>query len=633
MNRIASLLFTIILVSCQTYEVVETAEELESLWFDKATMEWVLKIESNIVFWVNKIEVIEKIERSENDFKITTSTQTIYATLSNDSVFIDGRWLTRYFKDDLLVPRDNEQIIQRGTAVIQGFIDEIDSLSQGLPFKVYVNDFVLGDQLEYLTEVDSNGVFRLEIEINGTQDIILGYEYFDHWRKLLVSPGDTLTINVPRSGSSENIHFAGNNSSANYDIFYMNELYQSFVPDYITRNRALGYEPDEYLQFRRDYRQSDHRFLDEYCNQNNCTELFQQWFISNSEVEYFSNLMKFSWQSLNYGLGSEKRLIGDLKEQYEQQFMDSINQDSKLYHLSSSYFGLINGISHRVVNYSQETNKKYRQAEIDFLLNNEVLLSNKDREFLLGFKDNGINPKELNEEEKEVWWAIEDRVGNSLMTFRMKSGFEYHMDELSNAENDYTKELLLTQHFYRSILLDRNYEIMDWAFEKTSSQIRNESYVQYLKTLHEEIKSQEAKTELLDLTAIKFDGSGNTLLKKIQKDNVGQSIVIDFWGTWCQPCLKDFEVSEEIKSDLSHVKFIYFCVYSAERNWKNALIKYNPQGDHYLLSPRQTEELLEMFEVKSFPTYLLIDKKGNVHREIPRVTNREEFLKYLEGIG
>ncbi len=632
-NNIVNLVLILFLNSCQTYEVIETPKEVKGLWFDQTTMDWVIKIDEKTVFWRNKIEPIKRVEQYQNNFKIITPTQTINTTLLNDSLFINGNWLTSTFEEHNRAPKSKEQITNRGTALIQGFIEQIDSASQGSPLKVYVNDFILGDQLEYLTEIDSNGIFKIELELNGTQDIILGSEYFDHWRKLLVSPGDTLTINVPRSKLIDNIHFAGNNASANYDIFFMNKLYKTFIPDYRAVNRALGGEPSEYVQFRRAYRQAEQKFLEEYCNERNCTELFKQWFNANAEVEYFSNLMKLSWQSLNYGLGSETRLTGDLKENYEREFMDSIHQDSKLYQLSSSYFGLINGISHRVVTQSDETAEKFRKAEIGFLLDNEVLLSEKEREFLVGFRDSGINIKDLSQSEKEVWWAIEDKFSIGIQKFRMKTGHEFFMNSLLRAENVNTKDLLLSQHFYRSILLNRNYEIMDWAFEKTSSQIENGNYSQYLESLYEEIKSQEEQIDRLQLSAMKFDGNGKKLLQKIKKDNPDQTIVVDFWGTWCQPCLTDFETTKELKAETSKLKFVYLCVNSSERNWKNVLVKYNPEGDHYLLSQRQTQELLELFKVWSFPTYILIDKMGKIHREIPRPTNGEDFKEYVEKVG
>lgn len=632
-NNIVNLVLILFLISCQTYEVIETPKELKGLWFDQTTMDWLIKIDEKTVFWRNKIETIKRVEQYQQNFKIITPTQTINTTLLNDSLSINGIWLTKTFKEHIRSPKSKEQITNRGTVLIQGFFEQIDSASQGSPLKIYVNDFILGDQLEYLTEIDSSGIFRIELEVNGTQDIILGSEHFDHWGKLLVSPGDTLTINVPRSKLIDNIHFAGNNASANYDIFLMNELYKTYIPDYRAVNRALGREPTEYVQFRRAYRQAEQKFLEEYCKERNCTELFKQWFRANVEVEYFSNLMKFSWQSLNYGLGSETRLTGDIKENYEREFMDSIRQDSKLYQLSSSYVSLINGISHRVVIRSNETAKNHSRPLIDFLLDKEVLVSEDEREFLEGFKDSGINTKDLTQSEKEQWWAIEDKFSISIQKFRMKSAHEFFVNSLLRAENKNTKDLLLSQHFYRSILLNRNYEIMDWAFQTTSSQIENESYSQYLKSLYEEIKSQEEQIDRLQLSAMKFDGNGKKLLQKIKRDNPDQAIVIDFWGTWCQPCLKDFEATKDLKAKTSKLKFVYLCVNSSERNWKNVLVKYNPEGDHYLLSQQQTQELLELFNVRSFPTYILIDKMGEIHREIPRPTNGEEFKEYLEKVG
>lgn len=627
------LTFVSLWASCQQYVEVDAPKELQGLWFDKETMYWVLKIEPNTIFWENQIESIIKIERYQDQYRITTSTRNINLELSSEVLLLNGNELTRAFREEDRIAEHTEQNNQRGQAVIQGFIGRREASSQGSPLKIFVNDYILGEQLVYLSEIDSNGFFKIEFELNGTQDIILRDVYFDRRRKLLVSPGDTLTINLPGSDQVEGAHFAGNNAAANYDIFYMNELYAKHIPDYRAVNRALGLEPNEYLAFRRVYWQSEQAFLEAYCKERNCTDLFKEWFKAHAEVNYFSSLMKFSWQSLSYGFGSEKRLTGEIKENYERAFMDSINQDSKLYQLSSGYFGLLNGISHRLIQRTDEKRRMSKRKEITFLLEDEVLLSKSERIFLEKYKDSGIDIKVLSESEKEQWWAIEDKLAEKLQNFRMKSGFEFFINDFLQASNKNTKDLLISQVFYRSILLNRNYEIMDWAFNKLSTHIENEAYHEYLTSLYEEVKEQEVQIDNLDLAAMRFDGTGEKLLQKIRKDYPNQLIMLDFWGTWCQPCLKDFEVTKKVKDALTKVKFVYLCINSSEKNWKNILIKYKPKGDHYLLTQRQTDELLKHFNIRAFPTYFLIDLEGKVHKKIPKPTNIKEFKQYIKKVG
>ncbi|XOV92058.1 MAG: TlpA family protein disulfide reductase [Bacteroidota bacterium] len=617
------------LASCTSFKETKPPEELKGLWFDSKTNQWGFKLDESIVFWENRIEEIEKFERSKNEYRITTPSRSLKFKHQGDSISIDGSWYLKNYSGIIYDSTHFEQITERGIVVVQGIIEQIDPALMNKPFKVQVIDFLLGRELEYLSEVDSNGFFKVEFEVHGTQDILLGDEYFDRWRRLIVSPNDTLTINIPVAKQIKNVHFSGRNAHANYDIFYMNETYNNYKPDYKAVNNALGYEPSEYIEFRRKYRKADQKFLKEYCEGRECSTLFKEWFKNNSEVEYYSNLMKFSWQSLNYGLGSSQRLTGDLKENYEKEFMDSIEYTSQTYRLSASYFGLINGISHRLLDYSDENTRSFKMQEIDFLLKDELILSEDDKSFLRKYEGTGLDIENLNQSQKEIWWSIEDKMADKLQNFRRKLSYDFYVRDMSKFEYDDPRDILISQHFYGSILENRNFEIMDWAHDRLLETVGNKSYSKYLSSIYSDIKKQERSIGDLKIPALKYDGSGKQLLEKIKNDNPGKKILIDFWGTWCQPCLTDFEVTRKLKDNVSKVKFVYLCVNSSEKNWKNALIKYNPKGDHYLLTQRQTYELLEYFNINSFPTYILMDSKGKYKNDVPRPVLEKEFISYL----
>jgi len=88
------------------------------------------------------------------------------------------------------------------------------------------------------------------------------------------------------------------------------------------------------------------------------------------------------------------------------------------------------------------------------------------------------------------------------------------------------------------------------------------------------IKEQENALSQLRLETLKFDGSGKDLLLEIFSKNEERLIVVDFWGTWCTPCIKDFVDSDQTKKNFPEIAFVYFCINSTERNWKNVLVKH-----------------------------------------------------------
>ena len=93
--------------------------------------------------------------------------------------------------------------------------------------------------------------------------------------------------------------------------------------------------------------------------------------------------------------------------------------------------------------------------------------------------------------------------------------------------------------------------------------------------------------------------------------------MVDVWGVWCQPCKKALSNSAEEYKRLKKFDLVY--LYLANRSddagWKNVIKEYNVLGKnvvHYNLPQDQQSAVEHYLNVNSYPTYLLIDRNGNV---------------------
>ena len=75
--------------------------------------------------------------------------------------------------------------------------------------------------------------------------------------------------------------------------------------------------------------------------------------------------------------------------------------------------------------------------------------------------------------------------------------------------------------------------------------------------------------------------------------------------------------------------FVYLCSGSTQKNWEFAISKHDVKGQHYLLSNKQFYDLQEKFQINAYPTYLLIDKNGNIIRDIPRASDPGGLKNFL----
>lgn len=106
------------------------------------------------------------------------------------------------------------------------------------------------------------------------------------------------------------------------------------------------------------------------------------------------------------------------------------------------------------------------------------------------------------------------------------------------------------------------------------------------------------------------DDKGNIISLESLK---GKVVYLDFWASWCRPCLGEIPAGEELKKKFEgkDVVFINISIDEGEQNWIAAKSKYNISGIHLLSNNRHNPEVQKKYKVQSIPAYYLIDKEGN----------------------
>jgi thiol-disulfide isomerase/thioredoxin len=121
----------------------------------------------------------------------------------------------------------------------------------------------------------------------------------------------------------------------------------------------------------------------------------------------------------------------------------------------------------------------------------------------------------------------------------------------------------------------------------------------------------------------------DTLIKNLQLKFRNKALIIDFWATWCAPCLSDLPYSKklhEANKDLP-VEYVYICTNSASNVglWEKAIADIRLPGTHIFMDEKIVEALKSSFNNagSGFPTYVVIDRDGNFR---PKVIERMQFL-------
>jgi thiol-disulfide isomerase/thioredoxin len=133
-----------------------------------------------------------------------------------------------------------------------------------------------------------------------------------------------------------------------------------------------------------------------------------------------------------------------------------------------------------------------------------------------------------------------------------------------------------------------------------------------------------------DFTLNDLDGQPVTLSKLR-----GKTVILDFWATWCGPCLASFPTLKIAVEKYAKEKDVVFLFVNA---WENAKDKKKNAADfitknnypfRVLLDDK--DKVITAFEVSGIPTKFIIDKRGNIRFEsVGFNDNTEEMLKEID---
>jgi len=197
------------------------------------------------------------------------------------------------------------------------------------------------------------------------------------------------------------------------------------------------------------------------------------------------------------------------------------------------------------------------------------------------------------------------------------------------------KEILKANCYYE-MLQQTHKELPDSLISKFKAEVSNPSlqaYVLNQQGIYEEIshKAIEYPESLMPNEPLAEITDGEQLFRKIIEPYKGKVVYLDVWGTWCGPCKDMMQYAGSAKKlfEGKDVIFLYLCNHSSDKSWKNIIKEYGLTGKiavHYNLPDEQQRAIEKFLQVRSFPTYILIDKEGNiVNRDAPR-PNRENDL-------
>lgn len=95
----------------------------------------------------------------------------------------------------------------------------------------------------------------------------------------------------------------------------------------------------------------------------------------------------------------------------------------------------------------------------------------------------------------------------------------------------------------------------------------------------------------------------------------GKVIYVDFWASWCVPCLHEMPHSKALRQylqDNTNIVFVYLSIDDTDEPWKKAIDKQqiSATGLHYRRSREDIAPLMKQLYIYTIPHYWIIGKDG-----------------------
>lgn len=609
---------------------------------------WQLGIMPKVFIYGNKIWDYERITFDGNfyDVELSLDGERKKIRLVQDKpkylsiISSDSQEETILTNDPQLATRipenKSEKVFVTPQVVVQGYIEGLEFSNDkykkpNASVEFIVNNLIYGDQLTFSSTFHESGKFVSSFDMPNAQDI-----YFRNGRGLstiFVSPGDTLTLYM-KNNMYQGVLFMGDHADVSNDIHYQNKGINNALPKWEERKDSIGIlEPEQYKSYRGKSKRAQEGYLAGLLeNTQELSELFKEWAAMKISYDYYEDLMRYRWLSAHYSKNKNKRF--DTHATYFD-FLEEIDFDDPRATIATSFGSLVGELDRHLSskNSRKMTVKSFEIIE-EFVAHSKIDLTENERLVIEKMKSgndqmDSTTAVTLNAIYKKFGDEIQEETKKRFSQMRAKA----QMQILDSISSDVLKELIVTKTIYRSID-GKDLDEAKSIFQMNSSRLKT---LIYKELLEQELVRLEKliASELPDYVHINSnpESEGEELLKEIIEKHQSKVLYLDFWATWCGPCISSFKQSKSIKERFedSDVVFVYLCGSNSNSEaYENILKAHDVKGEHYYLTESQWKSLWDKFGVSGIPHFALINKDGQVENSNAPRPYGTEIIEAIE---
>ncbi|MDC1262156.1 thioredoxin family protein [Polaribacter sp.] len=183
--------------------------------------------------------------------------------------------------------------------------------------------------------------------------------------------------------------------------------------------------------------------------------------------------------------------------------------------------------------------------------------------------------------------------------------------------------------------------LMKNSIDEYEDQFTKPSYIEYMMDIKEDLETYDFELSESASNSKFINIKGDTLtLKEVFARSTKRIKVVDFWATWCPPCIQQIKEGKPFKDRLqveNNVEWIYISPEKDYEKWIEANKKFkdvlNFSNSFFLLKGRKSS-LASSFKVNEIPRYVIFNKNNKiVLNNAPSPSDEVIFDKIIDDIS
>lgn len=388
---------------------------------------------------------------------------------------------------------------------------------------------------------------------------------------------------------------------------------------------------------------NDYRTFELQPQNRNRTDTIRLKNIDSLTLKHYFDFDYFSYYKLHKGDFAEFKFNGTIPSvTINNEQSAGINFEALHYVSNKPYYDYVYGVKdfrHSISNEDYLSLTKHKLNRLDELQQKDSIRS-VDYVWLKKLFDIRIVQGELVQKKRNVFdydLVSDDMINNA--TYRDYLVFALYYDfGLKRTQKNKDIEFKVA---FDSLLVHQNnfpplsfYYLMNFTLEKIPSQSGLIPFKDRFEKFQQLCEVPEIIAGFKEKNYLMFESLGNEskqfaflnlkkkkiLYNEVLSNFKGNIIYIDFWASWCGPCIAELPNSKMLKETYKDqkVSFAYISIDDDIGKWEKAAMKHNVMENSFLNIPAKNS-IDKQYKIGTIPRYMILDKTGKiVNEDAPR---------------